>query len=247
MLFNLFGAKKIAPHERKLDWVPQHDPRSRNFGLMAVVSPVEPVEVAWRVPSPLDQGREGACVGFGWIHEALTSPVPVTLSFVRALIPLGLARRPGNVIAQWVYKQAQKIDEFPGENYDGTSVNAGAKIMRKLGLITAWRWCFSVDEVIQALMAGPVVLGIPWYSGMYEAPGGILKVTGSRVGGHCILARAYKKAGTIFPDEPAIGLFNSWGPSWGEKGCAWIRVSEFKRLMAEQGEACVPVTRSLGR
>jgi hypothetical protein len=180
------------------------------------------------------------------VQEALTAPVKVVLSLVRALMPLGLAGKPGNYIAQWVYKQAQKIDEFPGEDYSGTSVNAGAKVMRKIGLIKEWRWCFSVDEVIQALMRGPVVLGIPWHYGMYEAPNGILTVSGQKVGGHAIVARAYSKAGTVFPDEAAIGLFNSWG-DWGDKGCAWIRVSALKTLLADQGEACVPVTRSYGR
>jgi hypothetical protein len=233
---------------RKLDWAPNHDPRSRNFPIMTLVAPVEPHEVAWEVPNPpLDQGREGACVGFGWTHEALTAPVKVVFSLVRFLMPLGLAGKPGNVIAQWIYKRAQKIDEFPGEAYEGTSVNAGAKVMRSLGLVKEWRWCFSASEVIQALMNGPVVLGIPWYYGMYEAPGGILKVSGDKVGGHCILARAYKPAGTIFPDEAAVGLFNSWGPSWGVKGCAWIRVSELQKLLSDQGEACVPITRGYGR
>lgn len=232
--------------KRTFDWMSNHDPRSRNFPIMAAITPVEPRNISWKVPTPLDQGQEGACVGFAWLHEALTTPVKVVLAFVRALLPLGLGGKPGNVVAQWIYKQAQKIDEWAGESYDGTSVNAGAKVMRKLGLIKEWRWCFSVDEVIQALMRGPVVLGIPWYYGMYEAPGGILKVSGHLVGGHAIVARAYRKAGVIFPDEAAIGLFNSWG-DWGDKGCAWIRASELKALLAEQGEACVPVSRSYGR
>jgi hypothetical protein len=214
---------------------------------MTAIVPVETHNIAWRVPAPpLDQGQEGACVGFAWVQEALTAPVKVVLSLVRALLPLGLAGKPGNYIAQWVYKQAQKIDEFPGEAYSGTSVNAGAKIMRKLGLVKEWRWCFSVDEIVQALMRGPVVLGIPWHEGMYEAPNGILSVTGPKVGGHAIVARAYSQAGNVFPDEAAIGLFNSWG-NWGDKGCAWIRVSELKTLLADQGEACVPITRSYGR
>jgi hypothetical protein len=81
---------------------------------------------------------------------------------------------------------------------------------------------------------------------MYEAPNRILTVTGPKVGGHAIVARAFSKAGTVFPDEAAVGLFNSWG-NWGDKGCAWIRVSALKTLLADQGEACVPITRGYGR
>ena len=33
----------------------------------------------------------------------------------------------------WLYHEAQKIDEWPGEDYDGTSVRAGLDILRKRG------------------------------------------------------------------------------------------------------------------
>lgn len=233
---------------RTFDWAPHHDPRSLDFPIMGIVKPVVPHNKAWGVPTvPLDQGQEGACVGFGWSHEALAAPVKVVFSAVKALISFGIASKPANDVARWVYHQAQKVDDQPGENYEGTSVNAGAKVMRSLGLIKSWRWCFSVDDIIQALCTtGPVVLGIPWLEGMYEAPNGIVSATGPVVGGHCILARAYAVAGDVFPDEPAIGLFNSWGPSWGNDGQAWIRVSDLKKLLAQQGEAAVPLSRSLG-
>lgn len=34
---------------------------------------------------------------------------------------------------QWLYIEAQKIDEWPGEGYDGTSVRAGLEILRTRG------------------------------------------------------------------------------------------------------------------
>ena len=33
----------------------------------------------------------------------------------------------------WLYHEAQKVDEWPGEDYDGTSVRAGLDILRKRG------------------------------------------------------------------------------------------------------------------
>jgi len=177
-------------------------------------------------------------VGFGWTGEALSTPVAVSLGRVGPAEP--------NAFARDVYHRAQRIDEWAGEDYEGTSVLAGAKIMKQLGLLREYRWAFSIEDVALALSTtGPVVLGIPWYYGMYEAPGGILENTGRLVGGHCILAHAYRKAGVIFPDEPAIGLLNSWGPDWGIGGKAWIRQSDLAELLAE-GEACVPYRRSYG-
>jgi hypothetical protein len=63
----------------------------------------------------LDQGKEGACVGFAWSHELAAYPVRVEVDdeFARSKI----------------YAEAQKIDEWPGEAYHGTSVLAGAKVV----------------------------------------------------------------------------------------------------------------------
>jgi hypothetical protein len=120
--------------------------------------------------------------------------------------------------------------------------------MREVGLLKEWRWNFSADDILLSIPnLGPVVLGINWYDSMYSAPGGVVTVNGSLAGGHCILAMATRKAGVIFPDEPAICLFNSWGPSWGLNGRGWIRRSALQKLMSEQGEAAVPVRRSYGR
>lgn len=219
--------------ERTFDWKPRKDPRSLFYGIREV-TPIPPINRTWRCPDPLDQGREGACVGFGWTHELMTTPV---------IVP-GLT----NEYASGVYHDAQRIDEWDGEDYEGTSVLAGAKILKQRGYLKEYRWAFGIDDVKLALgTTGPVVLGINWYSGMYTAPGGVLSVSGRLVGGHCILARAYRRTGLVFPDEEAVGLLNSWGSDWGVNGQAWIRASHLSRLLREDGEACVPYRRSYGK
>lgn len=226
-----------ASVERSFDWRPRHDFRSRFYGIREAVIPMAPRNITWRTPvNVIDQGSEGACVGFGWTNEASTTPVAI----------------PGldNTYARGVYREAQRIDEWEGEDYEGTSVLAGAKVMVRRGYLREYRWAFSIDEVILALgTIGPVVLGIEWRSGMYDAPGGILGTDGYVVGGHCILAHAHRKSGSSspFPDgEPAIGLLNSWGRSWGINGRAWIRKSDLAELLSRDGEACVPFRRSWG-
>lgn len=91
-----------------------------------------------------DQGFEGSCVGF---------------SESRAKSLVDRTRYGG----RWLYKEAQKIDEWPGESYEGTSVRAGLEVMRTQGHrrliggelqtlrstdgISAYRWASSVDEI----------------------------------------------------------------------------------------------------
>jgi hypothetical protein len=86
---------------------------------------------------------------------------------------------------------------------------------------------------------GPVVLGIPWYSGMYSTgPGGQIWVNGELAGGHCILCIGY------WPNHPQFGncyvLLNSWGRTWGINGVGYMIESDMRRLLVtEQGEACI--------
>jgi hypothetical protein len=92
-----------------------------------------------------DQGEEGACVGFG-ISRAQTM------------------RNRVEYDAFWLYDEARKVDEWPGEDYDGTSVNAGLSVAKEQGLrrqqsgavapgdgISAYRWATTVAEVHAAI------------------------------------------------------------------------------------------------
>jgi hypothetical protein len=67
----------------------------------------------------------------------------------------------------WLYHEAQKVDEWPGEDYDGTSVRAGLDILRTRGHcevnqgrvspeaigegIARNRWARSVDDILNTL------------------------------------------------------------------------------------------------
>lgn len=106
---------------------------------------IKDVASAWQ---HYNQGREGACVGFATSRAA-------TL-FNRKLFD-GFS----------LYRAAQKRDDWPGENYSGTSVNAGLDTLRLEGAwpvragrvtgpvlkegISGFVWARSVDEVKQAL------------------------------------------------------------------------------------------------
>ena len=227
--------------ERTFDWVSEHDPKSRKYAMRSVLKQrnIEKKTTLWQEGIVLDQGSEGACVGFAWTGELLAEPeAPKTQpSFAHA-----------NSLAFSFYNEAKTIDEWPGESYEGTSVLAGAKVMQKAGFIGEYRWCFGVEDVRDAVISeGPVVIGIPWYNGMYDTlPGGLVKVSGRSTGGHAILLTGYTpqmRFGNTL--EEAFRWRNSWGNDYGVNGSGWIKYKDLSKLLSGGGEACVPMQREV--
>lgn len=201
------------------------DIRSRAY---PVTLPPKPLRsYTWRGGPVTDQGREGACVGHGWTGELTARPKPVHMD------------KPDEY-AHFLYRRCQQIDPWPGDDYDGTSVLAGAQELKARRLIGGYEWAFTFDAALMAIAyRGPVVLGIPWYDSMYEAAGGTVRVGGSMVGGHCILARG------VSLRRRSVLLRNSWGKSYGIGGDAWIGFDDLRRLLREDGEAVIPTGRAL--
>jgi hypothetical protein len=208
----------------RLDRVQQFDDRSRLFSV-ADVTPQVFRSYTWACGPRLDQGSEGACVGFGWAHELAARPTVI--------------KNVTEVDAHSVYVVARTLDDLPGEDYEGTSVLAGAKAVTKLRFLGEYRWAFSFDDFRQALgHHGPVVLGLDWHEGMMDTDAlGQVAATGDVVGGHCILALG------ISTRRKRVLLLNSWGPTWGWNGQALISFDDLEMLLAHDGEACVPVRR----
>lgn len=209
----------------KLGRIPVLDARSRLFSIsqfFPIGTP--PVSKEWDCQLWLDQGLTSSCVGNAWAHYLASYPDPIT----------GVTED----IALKIYHMAQILDDLPGENYEGTSVLAGIKAVKALmpPTVDNYHWCFGIDELILTLgYIGPVVLGLNWYSKMFDPDDltGIIHVSGANVGGHAILAVGVD----IFTQM--VKLRNSWGPGWGVKGDCYISFNDLERLLSEQGEACV--------
>jgi hypothetical protein len=135
-----------------------------------------------------------------------------------------------------LYKAAQQVDEWPGEDYDGTSVRAGAKVLRGLGFVSEYRWATTVEEVALALVStGPVVLGTRWDEPMFEPDAaGFVHPDGKGVGGHAYLAIGVNRT------LGRVRCLNSWG-DWGQGGRFWLSFSDLEELLADQGEACLAI------
>lgn len=177
-------------------------------------------------PLPLDQGSEGACVGFGWCGQLLAGPV---------------IQRANNSYAMDYYQAARQIDRKEGRYWpSGASVLAGAKVARNRKLITGYRWAFGIDDVLDTLCSkGPVVLGIPWYEGMYETDvAGRVQVNGALVGGHCLVATGFIRNHPNWGGD-WVQWVNSWGRNYGVQGRGFISVSALRQLLQNDGEACI--------
>lgn len=232
--------------DRRLDRIPQFDERSRNFAIAEVV-PSDIRGKTWGQPGPrLDQGHEGACVGFGVTHELLAWPAPVSPTTATA-----------KFAREAIYWEAQRNDPWAGGAYpgaspfsEGTSVLEGVKAAQRLGYYGEYRWAFTVEDIMRAVShEGPVVVGVDWYEGMdrYNAAG-LVHPTGSVRGGHCFLIRGLILKPTLAGRTGYGPLFrcrNSWGIDWGVNGDFYIPVEEYAEKLLSNGEAVVPIRRAI--
>lgn len=225
---------------RVFDRFPSRDKRRENFLAEEVISSVDPFPKTWSSTLTTDQGREGACVGHGITTDLLASPRPdTTPTFYQA-----------NYFAYRGYKRAQDLDPWSGNAYEGTSVDAGFQVARELGAIDSWRWMHNTTQIRDALLqVGPVVVGVDWYSGMYATrPSGLVEISGSVVGGHCLTLIGYHPSMRILGEDwnARFEVFkwkNSWGSSYGRNGVGYIRAEDLGALMAAGGDAAVAIGR----
>jgi hypothetical protein len=193
-----------------------------------------------------DQGREGACVGFG--TSAMMGVTNTRQSRMEG------KPRQHKYEPRWLYKQAQLVDEWnvtPPQ--EGTSVRAGCDILRTRGHrrmrygkvypedtahgISANRWAVNVDEMRSAIFANMAIsIGVNWYSN-FDSP---VLVDGERWvgqsslgrirGGHCVCVyRMSDRRG-------AFKIMNSWGAGYAP---IWMPYATMQRLLNEDGEAAV--------
>ena len=232
---------------RTLDWRGNYDPRSRAFSAVEGIEEHPLASRYWPCGTVLDQGAEGACVGFGWSAELAAKPKIV---------------KTDNDFARGLYYRARQLDDRDGEDYEGTSVLAGAKaVMEHVNskgnpLIKEYRWAFGVEDVLRVVAhRGPIVLGIDWYSNMYQPDDRYyIHAEGDIVGGHCILLNGSELVeldpaqpltiSNLDRDASRVILHNSWGADWGLNGEGMLSVTDLYKLLETQGgEACIPMQR----
>lgn len=148
-----------------------------------------------------DQGNEGACVGF---------------ASSRMMTLLNRARYD----APWLYHEAQRIDEWDGEDYEGTSVRAGMDVLRKKG------HCRYSSTRVMDIRAQDGIQENRWARSIAD----IAACLDPATGGSRVLNVGY------------VTLLNSWGTDYPHG--VRLSLESLRRLVLEQGgEATVVVDR----
>lgn len=210
-----------------------HDPRSLQYPFSARPEAAAPVVAKeWQRQSPVfDQGNLGSCTGNageGW--EATDNAVRV-----------GMAKKVEPDAVQ-LYSDATKIDPYQGTypptdtGSDGLSI---AKVLKTRGVIDQYTHGLSINDLKTAIQTTPVMLGIPWYQGMFNPDArGVVSISGNVAGGHEILCVGYDADGSLGYPAP-FKFTNSWGMGWGVAGYFFMTEATVTRLLSEQGDVTV--------
>jgi hypothetical protein len=218
----------------------EHDPRSLRFAVE--VPDRDPTNKTWRCGVVLNQGHTSACTGFSRVADLLAAP-----RMVKVDDPQDMAQR--------TYKLAQTLDEWPGEDYEGSSVLGALKAVPGLGFIGEYRWAFDFGDWLRSLSyVGPSVVGTTFFNSMFEpSERGVLTVNPSsgEAGGHAYLIRAIvtderrKKRIVGSPNNrdgvPLLRVRNSWGHGWGKAGDAYMWADDYQKHLWPGGEQSIVV------
>jgi hypothetical protein len=194
----------------------------------------KPRKTAYRTGPVLDQGNTPQCVGYS------------ARSFLDAA---PIMSKPNEGPAPTViYNGAQANDEWPGNNYDGSSVRGGMKFLSGLGEVKSYVWGQTVEEACKWMNDGygTCLVGTDWYAEMSDVDAnGFMREPASSmstpIGGHAwhwIWYDAKKKA---------ILMKNSWGNEFGimkrgvMTGFAYLSLGLAARLLKADGEIAAPV------
>jgi hypothetical protein len=229
------GATTLDP---RLDALFEKDEKSRAHPITALLPSTEHTSRVWRLQRSKqgDQGHEGACVEFGISHVLAALPLSVALKVLRLI--RGEHR---------IYWPAQRdFDEWEGGSYpggapvyEGTSLLAGCKATQALGLISAYSWAFSIDELLAGLAHhGPAAIAVSWTENMSSArPDGLITGGGNVRGGHCVAVIGVE-FGRKFQDgkRDVAVIAQSWGPDYGDHGRVYYPLADLEASLSDGGE-----------
>ena len=189
----------------------------------------------------LDQGQEGACTGFG------LATVAHFLLRTRKVFP-----DKTNVSPRMFYEMAKRYDEWPGEDYEGSSARGAMKGWHKHGICTADIWPYIFKKTDTKLSTERIndaarrPLGaylrvnhrdlVSMHAAMTEV--GVLYATATVHSGWQRISRdgfiplvddvlGGHAFALIAYDERGFWLQNSWGPKWGAGGFGLITYSDW--------------------
>ncbi len=194
-------------------------------------------------PFILDQGPEGACTGF-----ALAA---VINRFKQdRLGPQPRLARGDGASARMLYEMARRYDEWPGEDYPGSSIRGGVRGLYHNGVCTWHEWPYRMGRRREALTVERAIAARNTTLGAYYRLRPVLhEYHAALMETGAILCSARVHQGWQRPDDGEIGLDdgdlgghafaivgydsrgfwvqNSWGEDWGRTGLARWRYEDW--------------------
>ncbi|MFC5499035.1 C1 family peptidase [Caenimonas terrae] len=228
-------ARKLTARRDTLDF------RDRMFQTSLVEVPTHIAladYLAWRIPV-LDQGEEGACTGFG------LATVANYLLQRRKVLPDKVP-----VSARMLYEMARRYDEWPGEDYSGSSARGAMKGWQKHGVCSEDEWKYEhvtpppppgrltqarTSDALQRPLGAYLRVNhkdlVAMHSALAEV--GILYATATvhegwdEVDGNGDIAWPRPLSGghafaVVAYDAGGFWIQNSWSDKWGQRGLARI-------------------------
>lgn len=202
-----------------------HDSRSRDFAFDT--TGLEIVDVEHKRLCPIfNQGQVGSCTGNAGIGCINTEPFVPDHSIYTA-DEYGAIR---------LYREAEIIDGgagYPPED-NGSSGLSIAKALLNSKMISGFQHTFTLNDALKALTQYPIMVGINWYSNMFNPDAdGRVHPSGTIDGGHEI--EGYK----IDTKNGRIWFHNSWDTNWGIDGDFYLTWADFNTLLSQQGDVTV--------
>ncbi|QGH75322.1 peptidase [Mycobacterium phage Quesadilla] len=223
-----------------------HDPASRAYAAPRR----EVIQRSWRhrMGPVTDQADYNGCVGWTWL-DLLNSPLMAAnrrrwnASHTPARFTTTYLR---NDVGLEIYKLATRNDPFswtypPTDG--GSSGLGGAKALKAAGIIDAYRWTFSFDQLLAWGVRQPLAIGTIWTDPMSDPDReGIIHIGTDaqlKAANDHGIGHEYSLIGVNWPRK--LGrIRNHWTESWGLDGEAWIPLDELERLVMDfQGDVCV--------
>jgi hypothetical protein len=185
----------------------------------------------------LDQGKEGACTGFG---------LAAVINFLG-----GISESDGSASPRMLYEMAKRFDEWEGEDYSGSSCRgairgwyhngvclekdwiyhpkkpgrltpARAKKAREMTIGAYYRLRPNIVDYHYALNeAGALYVSAKVHVGWQAPKNGKIKLRPKLIGGHAFAVVGY--------NEKGFWVQNSWNRSWGDKGLALWSYEDWQR------------------
>ncbi|MEX2244129.1 MAG: N-acetylmuramoyl-L-alanine amidase [Fimbriimonadaceae bacterium] len=185
----------------------------------------------------LDQGQEGACTGFA---------LATVVNYLRKVNRKDAKR----IASPWMmYEMAKKYDEWPGEQYSGSSARGAMKAWHKHGVCSLSNWdkgdrvfteqrakdatarplgaYFRVNHKdLVAMHTAITEVGILYATasvhsgwGAPDPKTGKIEYVDGVEGGHAFVIVGY--------DAQGFWIQNSWGPEWGKNGYAHVSYEDW--------------------